>query len=621
MAEGSGLGEELNLGDYWGIIRKRIVAVLVVFAAVFASTVVYTKLKHPLFRAQTLIKFELPVSVMSGQGAMLAFAAGVQTQVNLLSSLDMAQRVAERTKADIGKIRGSYKVERLGQTALMTVTVTGTEPAAAATLANVIVDTYIEWDLEVRSRQTRKNLEELEARAKDAKDDLLRLEDRQREFLENHQTTGLGSVLAGNLLDLESRRKEMLRKFTEAHPDVRKLDERIALTRERLEALPGEQEELERLVRDLRVREATYIALSRQIEESRIALQSTISYVSVLSRAEAPGRPFSPNRPLNYAAGAVMGAFLGFMVALIIENLDISITTIEEIEKVVGAPVLGVIPHFGSESRWHDFMGTYLNKSRHPDSGFRSFLVFRQPPKSPVIEVYHALRVNIQAQLAKPQSLVVTFTSTGVAEGKTLTAVNFAMASAHSGLKTLLIGADIRRPSLHRIFGLPKEPGLIEAVTGRVPWRDTIRGTVDYLMGEQDLERLSAFPGIDNLKMMTGWTASTAEVVNIFSSERLPRLIADLRTEFDIVIFDCPPVLLFVDAVLIGQHTDGVVLIYKSGKMARRALKRAKDQVVLSHGKILGIALNDARAASMEPGYGSYSDYGHYAKPQPPNES
>ncbi|MBI3288152.1 MAG: polysaccharide biosynthesis tyrosine autokinase, partial [Elusimicrobia bacterium] len=420
-----------------------------------------------------------------------------------------------------------------------------------------------------------------------------------------------------NLLDLESRRKEMLRKFTEEHPDVKKLDERIELTRQRLSAMPAEQDELVRLNREIKVREETYIMLARQIEETRLALASTVSFVTILSKGIPPTSPFSPNKELNYLAGTIMGIFLGILTAFIIENLDISITTIEDIEKVLEAPVLGVIPHFGSDSSWQDLLISYFKKERHPEDIFRSFLIFRHGPKSPVIEVYHSLRVNIQAQLSKPQNMVLTFTSTGVAEGKTLTSVNFCMAAAHSGMKTLLIAADVRRPSVHRIFGLPKEPGLIEAITGRVHWRDTIRGTVDYLMGEKDLDKVSGFPGIDNLKMMTGWTASTSEVVNLLSSTRLPRMIAEMRAEYDVVVFDCPPVLLFVDAMLIGQHTDGVVLIYKSGKMARRALKRAKDQVVLSHGKILGIALNDAHSTSMEPGYGNYSDYGHYTKPLP----
>jgi len=257
----------------------------------------------------------------------------------------------------------------------------------------------------------------------------------------------------------------------------------------------------------------------------------------------------------------------------------------------------------------------YLRKDRHSEDKFRSFLAFRQSEHSPLIEGYHGLRVNIQSQLAKPGGMVLTFTSTGVAEGKTLTAVNFALAAAHSGLKTLLIGADIRRPVIHKIFGLPKENGLIEALTGKAPWQEVVHNTVDILMGEKDLEKLTSYPGIDNFKIMTGWTHNTAEVVNIFSSQALPALIAQLRSSFDIVVFDCPPVLLFVDAILIGQHTDGVVLVYKSGKMARRALKRARDQVVFSKGRILGVVLNDARATDMEPGYGYY-DYGHYSKPK-----
>jgi Mrp family chromosome partitioning ATPase len=94
----------------------------------------------------------------------------------------------------------------------------------------------------------------------------------------------------------------------------------------------------------------------------------------------------------------------------------------------------------------------------------------------------------------------------------------------------------------------------------------------------------------------------------------LPKLINELRPQFDIIVFDCPPVLLFVDALLVGARTDGVVMIYKAGKIARRALKRAKDQIVAAKGNIIGVVLNDMRSTDMEPRYGYYYDYEHYAK-------
>jgi capsular exopolysaccharide synthesis family protein len=314
--------------------------------------------------------------------------------------------------------------------------------------------------------------------------------------------------------------------------------------------------------------------------------------------------------------GALMGLMAGLIAAFVLESLDISISTLEEIEKVVGVPVLGVVPHLGTEKRWDALKAKLLRQQRYPTDAFRSLLLFHQSAKSPIIEVYHSLRSNVQSQRPDLQTMVLTFTSTGVAEGKTLTATNFCLAAAHVGLRTLLIGSDIRRPVIHRVFGLPKQPGLMEVMAGKNEWREVIRGTVDYLMGEIDLDKLLTFSGIDNFKVMTSWTASSADIVNVFSSSRLPDFIKEIRPHFDLIVFDCPPVLLFVDAALIGAQTDGVILVYQAGKMARQALRRAKDQLISSKCNILGVILNDMQASEMGPGYAYYYGYGHYAEEQ-----
>jgi tyrosine-protein kinase Etk/Wzc len=576
-----------------------------------AYSVLRTAREVPLYRSQAMLRFAPPATQMS---EMNVFAMGpmVQTELDLLLSEDMAMRVAKKRNWDVDRARRSYKAEKMGQSPLILIHAVDPSPKEAADIANLVMDTFIEWDMESRTTQSRKALEDAEARRKSVEDELHKLEEKRKNFLEEHETASVGSTLAMNLLDLESRRRELLHRYTPEHPEVVKLDQRIAVIRRGVAQFPAEAQELEEITRDLKVQEEAYVALSKQIETTKVAVNSTLSFFNVISRAAPPSSPYSPNKRLNYMIGFFAAFALGIFAAFVLEDLDISITTIEDIEKILRSPVLGIIPHLGSESRWQDFRTRFLSKRRHPEHVFRSLLIFRKEPKSPQIEAYHNLRVNIQSQLGKPKSMVLTFTSSGVAEGKTLTAANFCMASAHSGLKTLLIGADVRRPSLHRIFGLPKQPGLIEALSGTANWRDTIRNTVDILIGEEDVHKLTAFPGIDNFKIMTGWSKSTAEVVNLFSSERLAALIAELRQAFDVVVFDCPPVLLFVDAMLIGEHTDGVVLVYKSGKMARRALKRAKDQVTVSHGKILGVVFNDVHATDMDPGYGAYSDYGHY---------
>jgi capsular exopolysaccharide synthesis family protein len=273
-----------------------------------------------------------------------------------------------------------------------------------------------------------------------------------------------------------------------------------------------------------------------------------------------------------------------------------------------------MIPHFGDETRWAEIRSSLLRKQRYPLDIFRSQLVIQCRPHSPTIEVYHSLRANIQNKLPGKQSLAMVVTSAGVAEGKSLTSLNFCLASAQAGLRTLFVETDVRQPVTHKVFGLAKSPGLIEVLSGKLAWNEVIHETSDFLMGGYDSDRLIAFAGIDNFKLMTGWAASGSDVVQILSSPAVPKMIAELRSHFDIILFDCPPALLFVDALLVGARVDGVVMVYKSGKMARRALKRAKDQVASAHCNILGVVLNDMRSSDMAPRYGYYYDYAHYAQ-------
>ncbi len=603
---------EPTLHDYWRILNKRKWMTIAVASLTALTAAVYTHFQVPLYRAGGTVKYEPPggAKVLGIDLASYDQYLAIKTQVRILASQDLAKRVAER----MGSRRGSasYRAEHVADSNLLTITSTGRDPIECADLVNAVMEVYAERDLEERSQTTRKTLEDIMSRRQEVEQALSELEESKREYLEAHPGAGGGSSMAGGLLDLETKRRELLKKFTTEHPEVIALDNRIETFRAKVHLEPGRNLELERLNRDLKVNEELYITLSKQMEEARVSLSAISTFVTMVSKASVPAVPFYPNKGTNNMMGCLFGLVLGIVVAFIFESLDISISTIEDIERFLGVPVLAVIPHLGTERRWAAMKAKLLRRQRYPIDVFRSLLLFQHTTNSPTIEVYHSLRSAIESQKPEQKNWVLTFTSTGVAEGKTLTAVNFCLAAAHAGLRVLMVGSDIRRPVVHRVFGLPKQPGLMEVLTGLADWRDVLRGTVDFLMGEIALDKLLSFSGIDNFKVMTSWTASSADIVNVFSSDRLSRLIAEMRPHFDLIVFDCPPVLLFVDAVLIGGATDGVVMVYQSGKMARQALKRAKDQLVSGNVKIIGVILNDMQSSEMGPAYASYYGYGHY---------
>ncbi|MDA8132426.1 MAG: AAA family ATPase [Elusimicrobia bacterium] len=614
---------ELTLYDYWRIINRRKWVALLILAATIFSTIFYTKMQPVVYSSQGLIKIKPPLSYSKIPGSdMMDYDpwSAVATELKVMTSSEIALRAALRlgmpsganSAADIAR---SYKVERLQDSNLISLTSFSGSPSRAADIASAVIDAYRDYDLEQKSMQARKTLDDISSRKDEVETNLHRLERQKQRFIEQNPRTGLGSALANQLADLEIRRKELLEKYTPNHPDVVAMDERIDVIQNKLEEIPAQELELARISRELRMQEDLYTTLNKQYEEAKLGVSSIVSFVSVVNRPDPNPVPISPNRPLNLMVGSVLGLFLAVVVVFLLENLDVSISTIEDIENLLKLPVLGIIPNILSEKHLDNWLTQVFKKERYTVDAFRSVLVVNRRYASGVIESYHTLRTNIMSNLDTKNSVSLVFSSSGAAEGKTLTAVNFALAAAHSGLRTLLVDADLRRPAINQIFGTRKGPGLSDVLTGKTEWRDAVLESADFIMGGLDYEQLMRFPGIENLKVLNCGTQPDT-VIDILDSADWHGLIGDLKAEFDLVIFDTPPVLLFADALMIAKHaSDGVVLVYKAGKIARGALKRAKEQITGVNSRMIGVALNGVRASEMGPQYGYYYyDYKDYAR-------
>ncbi len=625
------MNSELTLYDYWRIINRRKWVALLIFIVTLGSTSFYTHLQPVIYQSQAIIKFQPPASYSRIPGSDLTEFDpwnAVSTEIRVITSMEIADRAARKlgwleesagqlqNSRVVSSLQASCKAERLQDSNLITITGSNSDPLKASDMVNAVIEAYRDYDLEQKSKQGRKTLEDIASRKAEVEENLRSLERSKQNFMEKNPNTGLGSALANQLADLEIRKKELRDKYTPNHPDVIELQQRIKVVESRLGEIPARELDLARISRELRLQEELYTTLNKQYEEAKLGLSSVVSFVSVVNPAVASGSPVSPNKRLNLMVGSILGFFLAIVVVFLLENLDVSISTIEDIESFLKLPVLGLIPHISSERRLDNWLTQMFSKERYTVEGFRSGLLIDRRYSSGVIEAYHALRTNIMSQLNTHESVSLVFSSSGPAEGKTLTAVNFALASAHAGLKTLLIDADMRRPTIHQIFGSKKEPGLSDVLAGKTEWRDVALESEDFMLGGLDFDSLMRFQGIENLKIINAGTMP-GNVVDIMDSAKWTELMASLKSEFDLIIFDAPPVLLFVDSILIAKHMDGVVLVYKAGKIARSALRRAKEQVTSGgHGaRMLGVVFNGMRATEMGPQYGYYSsDYKNYSR-------
>ncbi|MFA6434244.1 MAG: polysaccharide biosynthesis tyrosine autokinase [Elusimicrobiales bacterium] len=623
------MNAELTLFDYWRIINRRKWVALLVFSVTIFSTIFYTRLQPVIYQSQAIIKFQPPASYSKIPGSEMAEFDpwnAVSTEIRVITSAEIAERAAKKlglldenagpaqNNSVVRSIQGSYRAERLQDSNLITILASNSNPLKASDIVNAVIEAYREYDLEQKSRQGRKTLEDIASRKAEVEESLRSLERSKQNFMEKNPQSGMGAALANQLADLEIRKRQLQQKYTPNYPELVDLAQRIRLVEARLGVIPAQEVDLARISRELRLQEDLYTTLNKQYEEAKLGLSSVVSFVSVVNPAVPSDSPVSPNKQLNLMVGSILGVFLAIVIVFLLANLDVSISTIEDIESFLKLPVLGLIPHILSEKRIDNWLTQIFKKERYTVEAFRSVLILNRRYASSIIEAYHTLRTNIMSHLNTRESVALVFSSAGAAEGKTLTAVNFALAGAHAGLKTLLIDADMRRPAIYQIFGSRKEPGLSDVLAGKAEWRDAVLESADFMMGGLNFDSLMHFQGIENLQILNSGTAP-GNVIDIIDSADWKELMEDLKNEFDIIIFDAPPVLLFVDAVMLAKHSDGVVLVYKAGKIARGGLKRATDQVTGANAHMIGVVLNGVRASEMGPQYGYYSyDYKNYSR-------
>jgi capsular exopolysaccharide synthesis family protein len=235
-------------------------------------------------------------------------------------------------------------------------------------------------------------------------------------------------------------------------------------------------------------------------------------------------------------------------------------------------------------------------------------------PTSPVAEAYRNIHTNLKLNGTQKTVLI---TSAGPREGKSTVLTNLGMAIAQTGVKTLLISSDIRRPILARSFGIKREPGLTEVLLEMVSLDEAVRNVTDFMLGDMGIEDVQQTPGLDNLWLLTSGQLPF-NPAKILESKELIGLIAELKRRFEVIIFDSPPVLPVTDASLLASKMDSVIIVYEIGRTSRDALLRAKSQLDGVNAKTSGVILNQTRSETdADVIYPYYYKYRYYRTETP----
>ena len=306
----------------------------------------------------------------------------------------------------------------------------------------------------------------------------------------------------------------------------------------------------ERAERNVQIQRDLLTALRARVTQTGIEMEVPRTMVRVIEEAEPPQTPSSPIVPLNIILSIIFGLLAGVGLAFFVEYLDVSVKTVDEVEKFLGLSVLAVIPQ---QSRPLTEAG---------NSGGQG-------------EAYRGLRTSVSLLARETGMKVFTVISGGVGEGKSTTLFNLAYVFAEQGTKVLVIDSDLRRPVQHKMVGLSNRKGLINVMTGE--------NTVDEMIQET---------GVPNLWMMPSGRLRRG-TLGIMNGQRVRNLLDNVRSKFDVVLLDSPPILGVTDASILASEVDGVLLVVQYRKYPKLVSLRAKRMIESAGGRLLGAVLNN----------------------------
>lgn len=417
------------------------------------------------------------------------------------------------------------------------------------------------------------------------------------------------SVVA-NYMNLMKERELKLNNYNENTQVVQRIDQMLDLTkRSTLSSLKTYRQDLISDQEDLKVKrtmlennfielpsmgtsynknrrlyslqEEFYFSLIKSKIELEIAKAGTVTNFVVLSPASFPSAPIQPKKFLVYGAGLVSGLVISLIFIAISFLLHDKITSQKELEKLINAPILGVVPKYMREK---------LDLTR---------LVVNNNPKSSISEALRAIRTNMDFLASGDANKIISITSTVSGEGKTFIAVNLGAIFAYSGKKVVIVDLDMRKPKVHHAFQTKQnEKGISTILIGR--------HTLEECVQPSDVEHLSF--------IQAGTTPPNPS--ELILSKHFDELLEELKSKFDVVILDTPPVGLVTDGILVMRKSDLPIYVVRSEYSRKNYAKSAQRLIANNHFNHISVILNGVRS-NGQYGYGAEYGQGYFDDEKP----
>lgn len=578
---------------------------------------IFSTLQEPAYRAST--KILITQSTDTGVTELLG---GNQSLAETYAELLLTRPVLEGTSERVGyRVHSSQiQVQRIRDAQLVLLSVEDSNPERAADIANTLVQVFLEQNAQLQQSRYAESEESLQAQIERIDQQINQLETQMSNLSEESFDSQQQAVTA-IIANLQNERDQLLQEINRLMFDYPLVEMRDPFTgrvlqvtatpsleqRQDLSAQQARLDEIESLMdmyrqiyvnlsvagdstqpvsrrtdqiqAALNLYQQIYSNLLNNYENIRMARLSTAPNILQVEPATAPpaDRPVRPQPLMNMAFGFILGLLLSGGVAVLIETMNNTIRTPEQVTELLNLPVLGNIAEIPD--------GKKKENQRVPH-------VLRQP-RSPVTEAFRSLRTNLQfTELDKPLHTLL-ISSQGTSEGKTTVAINLAVVIAQTGRKVILVDADLRRPKVHSELGLPNRTGLSNILRERIPPQNVF-------------QRYKS----DNLQVITsgGLPPNPAEVL---SSSRMVEVLKDLANQADMVIVDAPP-LVFADSVALAANADGVLMVVRPNHTEAEAAVSVVEQLDRVGARIVGVVLNWVKTGPSSHYYSYYKTYARY---------
>lgn len=345
------------------------------------------------------------------------------------------------------------------------------------------------------------------------------------------------------------------------------------------------------LKQEVETTKALYKDFLQKTNQAKIQEHEQHGSMKMIDPPQVPAAPIGPNRMRTIVIGLLMSLLAGVGLVFVIEYLDNTVKTVEDVSRYTQLPALSVIPAISGRRKSALLAGSNGKKKLAPQIGLvqsGSDKLVSLDSRSSVAEAYRVLRTSVLLSSVDRPPKTILITSGQPGEGKTTTVVNTAISLAQLGAKVLIVDCDLRKPAVHKVLGLGNQRGLTTLFSSGTP-----------------IERVIQKLSIANVSVLPSGPIppNPSEMI---SSAKMKRMLSALEEIYDHIIIDSPPLLRVTDPVILSTLVDGVILVVHGGKSTREVVRRTRQELSLAGARIFGVVLNN-----VEPGHGAYEDYSY----------